>query len=188
MMKKRYFVLWGIFIYLVCLISFREAYAYDGEKKLIYSSNKDTLTGELIEYIDNIDNVLIPNASFAYSNILINNFDSLINFASNYVYLNKSRYNKDIVYKDYIPYVPKEVIYEITENYFNLKYFYIDDFIEIKPLSSEFNLNIESLTYDEIENNQILVNVIYENNVEYNYIFTYDNTNNMYLYNIEVLL
>lgn len=188
MVKKRYFILWGVIIYLLCMASFRVSYAYEGDKKLVYSNNRDILTNELKDYIDKIDNSLVPNATFTYSDILINNYDSLVNFASNYIYLNKNRYNKDIVYKDYIPYVPKEVIYDITENYFNVKYFYIDDFIEIKSLSTEFELEIISINYIQVDDNKIKVNVIYENKVEYNYIFIYDSSNNMYLYNIEVVL
>ena len=86
------------------MASFRVSYAYEGDKKLVYSNNRDILTNELKDYIDKIDNSLVPNATFTYSDILINNYDSLVNFASNYIYLNKNRYNKDIVYKDYIDY------------------------------------------------------------------------------------
>ena len=66
----------------------------------------------------------------------------------------------------------------------------LDDKESLEVLSFKELYNKTQWDYDVliIDFDKIKVNVIYENEVEYNYIFVYDSSNNMYLYNIEVVL
>ena len=184
-MKKRYYIIFGIFIYFMCLTSFRTSYAYSYKENLIYTDDKEVMIKELTNYINNIDNVLIPTTSYNYSNILIENYDFLVRYAVNYVIDNKDEYINDIIKIDNKEYISKDTVYEITNKYFNINNFYIEeDKILLEKVNKRFRLKIENINY--IKEDYIKVNVLYENDVKYVYIFTYDEDNYMYLYNIEV--
>ena len=179
-MKKRYYIIFGIFIYFMCLTSFKTSYTYSYKKDLTYTNDKEIMTKELINYINNIDNILIPTTSYNYSNILIENYDFLVRYAVNYVIANKDKYVSNIIKIDNDEYINRDTIYEITDKYFNIRDFYIEeDRILLEETNMKFRLKIENIDY-------IKVNVLYENNVKYVYVFTYDEEDHMYLYNIEV--
>lgn len=184
-MKKRYYVIFGMFIYFICLTTFRTSYAYSYKENLIYTDDKEVMTKELTNYINNIDNILIPTTSYNYSNILIENYDFLVRYAVNYVIDNKDKYINDIIKIDSNEYISKDIIYKITDKYFNVKDFYIEeDNVLLEKVSKRFRLKIDNINY--IKEDYIKVNVLYENDVKYVYIFTYGEDNYMYLYNIEV--
>ena len=63
-MKKRYYIIFGIFIYFICLISFKTSYAYSYKESLIYTEDKEVMTEKLTNYINNIDNILISTTSY----------------------------------------------------------------------------------------------------------------------------
>ena len=185
-MKKRYYVIFGIFIYFMCLTSFKTSYAYSYKENLIYVENKDIMIKELTNYINKIDNILILTTSYNYSDILIENYDFLVRYAVNYVVKNKDKYINNIIKIDNNEYIDKDTIYEITHKYFDIRDFYIEeDDILLEETNKEFKLKIKNIDY--VKEDYIKVNVLYENNVKYVYIFTYDKDNYMYLYNIEVL-
>ena len=185
-MQKRYYVIFGIFIYFMCLTSFKTSYAYSYKKHLIYTEDKEIITKELTNYINNIDNILIPTTSYNYSDILIENYDFLVRYAVNYVIDNKDKYISDIIKIDDNEYISKDTVYEITDKYFNIRDFYIgEDNILLEKINKEFKLKIKNIDY--VKEDYIKVNVLYENNVKYVYVFTYDENNYMYLYNIGVV-
>lgn len=184
-MKKRYYIIFGIFIYFMCLTSFKTSYAYSYKESLIYTEDKEVMIKELTNYIGNIDNILISTTSYNYSNVLIENYDFLVKFAVNYIIDNKDKYINDIIKVDNNEYVTKDTIYEITSKYFNIRDFYIEeDKILLEKINKRFHLDIENIDY--IKEDYIKVNILYENNVKYVYVFAYDENNYMYLYNIEV--
>ena len=184
-MKKRYYIIFGIFIYFMCLTSFRTSYAYSYKENLIYTEDKKIMEKELINYNDNIDNILIPTTSYNYSNILIENYDFLVRYAVNYIISNKNKYINDIIKVDNNEYVNKDTIYEITSKFFNIRDFYIEeDRILLEEINKKFRLKIKNINY--VKDDYIKVNVLYENDVKYVYLFIYDEDNYMYLYNIEV--
>lgn len=185
-MQKRYYVIFGIFIYFMCLTSFKTSHAYSYKKHLIYTEDKEIITKELTNYINNIDNILIPTTSYNYSDVLIENYDFLVRYAVNYVIDNKDKYISDIIKIDDNEYISKDTVYEITDKYFNIRDFYIgEDNILLEKINKEFKLKIKNIDY--VKEDYIKVNVLYENNVKYVYVFTYDENNYMYLYNIGVV-
>lgn len=91
---------------------------------------------ELLNYIDLVDNRLIPNASFSLSNKLNENYDFMTKFAISFILDNKEYY--DIIngevckytdeYKNVYEtseYIKLDKIYEITGNVFGVEYYYI---------------------------------------------------------------
>lgn len=183
-MRKRYYIIIGIIIYICCLFSFENAYAISySNDNIRYFNDKTVMKEELIRYIDNIDNYLIPNTSYNYSSILIENYDFLLNFSLNYIYNNKDKYY------DYIKnnnYVDKNLIYKITTKYFNINYFFIEEEnLKLKDSTKKFSLKINDVSYVK-EDNYVKVKVIYQNEFICNYIFICDDKNYMYVYDIEV--
>ena len=186
-MKYRYYVLILLLISIICFISFDNTYAimHIDDDKLIYNENEEIMKIEIYNYIDKIDNILIPNSSYTYSDILIENYDFLERFSVNYILSNISLYIENINIIDNIQYVKKEIIYESTKRYFNVDKFYIEDMVILENNEKLFDLKIKNINY-AIDNNFVNVDVIYENNVFYTYTFTMDSNLNMYLYNVEV--
>lgn len=184
-MKKIYYIIIGVIFGFICLASFKISHAYSYKNNLMYVEDKEIMLKELNNYIDSIDNILIPTTSYTYSNILTENYDFLVRYAVNYIIDNKDIYKDNIIKKEDKKYISKEYIYEVTNKYFNITNFYIEEEnILLEKVNKNFKLKIKNIEYEK--DDYIKVNVLYENGVEYLYVFTYNQDNYMYLYNVEV--
>lgn len=159
--------------------------------------NEDNLTNKLQSYIDLIDNSIITQSSYAYSSTLSENYDFLVNFAISLIINNKEYYQEEIVSgetynynKDGISYktneyINKEKIYEITNDVFGKKYFYIinEQFEDngLIPLllleNKKFDMQIEKIINIKKYDNTYDVYVKYKNN-ELPYIYRFKKVEN----------
>lgn len=159
--------------------------------ELIINEESD-MKEELISYIDLIDNSLITQSSYTYSNTLSENYDFLVNFAISFILKNKEYYKDNIIngetYK-YIKedniyetdeYVSKDKIYEITNDVFGESYFYIinEQFkdSELIPLllleDKSFSMKIEDILNIIKKDDNYEVYVKYkDNDIIYKYAF-----------------
>lgn len=159
--------------------------------ELIINEESD-MKEELISYIDLIDNSLITQSSYTYSNTLSENYDFLVNFAISFILKNKEYYKDNIIngeiYK-YIKedniyetdeYVSKDKIYEITNDVFGESYFYIinEQFkdSELIPLllleDKSFSMKIEDIINIIKKDDNYEVYVKYkDNDIIYKYTF-----------------
>lgn len=181
-MKKKVFIIIFILVISITFIIKRTlgtseltqintAFIYD-EKNL-----KENLTS----YIDLIDDSIIPQSSYIYSNTLSENYDFLVNFAIAHI-LKYREYYSDIIITgknyQYIKngityvtneYVKKEDIYKITNDVFGKEYYYIineqlkdDNLIMLLLLDDkEFKMKIDKIT------NIIKIGNLYEVYVKY---------------------
>jgi len=115
------------------------AYSYDIDRAvLFYKDNYDELEEDVKTYLSNIDDIIISNSSYLYSDKLSNNYDFLVHFANNYINNNKEYYYNDIMLFNECSYVNKygvnnssneyinlELLYEVTDFYFGIKDFTI---------------------------------------------------------------
>ena len=159
--------------------------------ELIINEESD-MKEELISYIELIDNSLITQSSYTYSNTLSENYDFLVNFAISFILKNKEYYKDNIIngeaYK-YIKenniyetdeYVSKDKIYEITNDVFGESYFYIinEQFkdSELIPLllleDKSFSMKIEDIINIIKKDDNYEVYVKYkDNDIIYKYTF-----------------
>ncbi len=197
-----------IIIGIVLAIMASNTWAYQDDENyiLFYNDDIDILKDDVKYFINKVDDYLLPNSSFIYSDILIENYDFLTNFALDYVINNRTHYNDKIVILDNYnyydkyhnnkytnEYINKEEIYKITNMFFGIKDYVIlndnvniiNDCVSLTDYNeSLFKSNINSI---EINNNGEYLNCIvyYESGDKYNYIFK-NNDNVLKLYNVEV--
>lgn len=145
--------------------------------------NQDNFEINIKDYIDIIDDYLIPNTTFEISDILSENYDFLVDFSL--AYINDNKENYEIIKKNNKEYINVNEIYKTTNNFFGQKYFVIlnedveNDLIELKKNKNEFKMII-----DDIQINSNTVYVKYENiNLKYIYEFRNDN-GKLVLYNV----
>lgn len=156
--------------------------------------NKDSevLKNELYNYIDLVDNIIIPNATYEVYDKLSDNYEFLTKFAISLI-LDNSEYYDVIIGDNYIyrneygieystnKYVSIDMIYEITNSVFGIDYYYIvNDYLDIKndlvPLleidEHSFDMNIDSITNIIYNDDCIDVYVKYiDMDIEYIYRF-----------------
>lgn len=133
----------------------------------LYDNNdSEVLKKDLINYIDLVDDILIPNVTFGVYDKLSDNYEFLTKFAISLI-LDNSDYYDIVIGDNYIyrneygieyntnKYVSIDTIYEITNSVFGIDYYYIvNDYLEIKndlvPLleidEHSFDMNIDSIT------------------------------------------
>ena len=152
-MDNRKNVLFSILIVLVIivivLIVANSSFAYEYKNDnymLFYKDDNVELENDIKLYLSRIDDYLIPNSSYLYSDILVDNYDFLTNFALDYIINNREVYYDKIVELDnYVyydinykekntkKYIDIEEIYKITDKYFGIRdYSIINDNINIK--------------------------------------------------------
>ena len=208
-MKK---VVWIVILFLiigVSLLIYKGTYSLDedtGVKRDLILRYEGIDDDKIINYIDMIDDVLLPISSYTMSDILSNNYDFLTAFAINYILKNSDLFRQDItIMDDYVynngymnystnKYVNKEIIYMITSGVFNKRdYVIINDYLEVRndmvPLlllyNNDISMNISKAEVNRFNDNYI-VNVWYENNdLVYKYIFVYDD-DRLILKNLEI--
>lgn len=198
----------GVIILLCNLFDNSYAYSYDIDNSvLFYKDNYIELESDIKKYINNIDDYIIPNSSYLYGDKLIDNYDFLVYFATDYILNNREYYNSFIKQYDKCSYFNKNSIdsytydyidinkiYDITDFYFGIKDFVIinDDVCTNDNYVSLIDYANDLYTYDIINAkiintiNSISVIVTYDSGESYLYLF--DNINNVLkLKNIEVV-
>lgn len=187
-MKKKYIL--GTFIILTSIlltINIKGSYVKKSNENIL-ELNDQNFNQNIKEYIDKIDNSLIPSTSFHLSNTLNENYDFLVLFALDFINNNQDHFQ--IIEKELNKYVKLEDIYKITEQIFGQKYFALineeleleDNLVPLKLKKNNFSMQIENV---EIKNNYD-VYVKYEN-IEQKYIYEFKKENNkIILYNLKV--
>lgn len=175
-MKKIYIIL---AITIILLLSFKGSFAQTEPLDL----NENNFEQKVKNYIDIIDDYLIPNTTYEISNILNENYDFLVNFSLSYINNNKDKY--EIIKKNNEEYINIDEIYKITNKIFGQKYFIIlnqeidNNLIKINKKNETFKMKISNI---EIKNYDVYIK--YEEiNLKYIYQFK-KNDNNLVLYNV----
>ena len=193
---------------IVILLVFKGTYSLDEDinddkisLNLMY--DKDNLNDNFYNYIDLIDNFVIPTSSYAMSNVLSDNYDFLTVFAIDFILKHESEYTDNIVIlNDYNyggyhtnKYVKKDVIYKITGDVFNKKdYVIINDYLKIYddmvPLlvvnNYDYDMQIDRIVNILEDNNTYVVSVKYNDiDLIYKYMFL-KMDNRLILKNIEI--
>lgn len=185
------------------------AYSYDIDNSvLFYKDDYRELEDDISKYLSNIDNLIIANSSFVYSDKLVDNYDFLVHFALDYILNNSEYYYKDIRVLDNCLYIDKDgidnytsqyidldIVYDITDFYFGIRDFSVinddvcmmGDYISLSDYNgSEFNFDIVDV---EVSGNidEIKAVVSYDDNNKYLYSFV--NVNNILKINdVEVIV
>lgn len=190
-MKNNYVLILGIFLVFGLVIVSKDSFANPvidriEEINLILNDidNEEEFRDELIDYIDIIDDSLIPNSTFNISSKLNENYDFLTKFAISFI-LDNSEYYDIVIGEEYVyyddygneyktnKYIDVDKIYEITNSVFGVEYYHIlNKYLDIKndmiPLlileEREFNSKIDSILEIKKYDNYIDVIVRYENN------------------------
>ena len=198
MNKKWFYIIYITFMLIVLfnMISNSSfAYEYKNEKyTLFYKDNMKELSNDISKFLDEIDNYILPNATYMYSNVLTENYDFLCNFAISYIINNREIFNNEIKMEDNNLYVEKDLIYDITNKYFGIKDF---QFINRNQLNKDGLILLEEYNGVLFNNKIVSVNaykmyqyvnadVSYENGDNYRYIFK-NNDGILKLYDVEVL-
>ena len=209
-MKKYIWIFILVFMIGVGLFLYKGTYSIEDDvsikKDLILEYDSVNLEEEIYNYIDMIDDVLIPTSSYVMSDVLSDNYDFLTVFAINYILKNSDLFNQDIKvldnytysdgYSNYSTnkYVNKDIIYKITDGVFNKRdYVIINDYLKINgdmvPLlllyNYEFEMTIDKLEVNKFDDNYI-INVNYkDNDLVYRYVFMRSN-DRLILKNLEV--
>lgn len=201
-MKIKYILVFFITIFLI-VFALKKSYALD-ENTIEELINNDEInldiildniddTEEVYNYIDLIDDSLIPTASFNLSDKLNDNYDFLTIFAINFILNNEEYYKNDIIIeKDYIyndginkyvtnKYIDINKLYNITYNILGKKdYYIINDYLKVNdnviPLllinDYSFMMELEKIIDIYNQNNKYEVLVKYKNfDLIYKYVF-----------------
>lgn len=207
-MKNNYILVLGLFLICGLVYIARDSYAnsvMEEEVKvldllLIDNSNQEEFKKELTNYIDIIDNSLIPNTSYNMSSKLNENYDFLTRFAISLILDNREYYEIEKMdeYK-YIDgygsefvtdeYVNIDMIYEITDSVFGVDYYYIlNDYIKIdndmvsllEIDNREFNGMIDDISIININDLYMDVSVKYKDS-SLEYIYKFERIDNRYV-------
>lgn len=209
-MKKilLYLFLISITILLCGMFDSFYAYSYDIDNLvLFYKEDYKELESDIKKYISNIDDYIIPNSSYLYGDRLVDNYDFLVYFASDYILNNREYYSNYIINYNKCSYLNKsgiesytynyielDKIYDITGFYFGIRDFIIvnddicinDNYISLIDYTSDrYNFEIVDINIvDSLDDIEVVIS--YDNGDSYLYLF--DNVNNILkLKNIEVV-
>lgn len=210
-MKKWLFVL-GVGIFTIVMMSnvINSTFAYPynlDEAVLFYEDDYRLMEENIGKYLKNIDDLLIVNSSFELSDILVENYDFLVYFAMDYIFLHYESYQDKIISgEDYYyttrelevkstnQYISLEEIYVITDRYFGVRDFslvnvnikVVNDYVTLIDYTElSFSLELESVQVEVIDD-IVYAKVYYENDVCYLYAFSNENYV-LKLMNIEVV-
>ena len=174
--------------------------------ELVNNSDMEILKSNMINFIDLIDDDLIPNTSFNFSSKLNENYDFLTRFAISFILDNSNNYDIKIldnyIYNDEYgnrystnKYVSVDTLYDVTNRVFGVDYYYIlNDYLELNngmiPLIELYNysldMNIEEITSINDMGNYLDVVVKYDG-IDLDYIYTFDKLDNkLYISNLSV--
>lgn len=211
--KFKFFLIYVILIG-VCILGgylFQTSYAYSydiNDVTLFFDNDKDNMEEKIKIYLEDIDDLLVVNSSFEYSDMLVYNYDFLLHFSLGYIFEHQEYYSdklkvmetfsymtKELVKKATNQYVSVEEIYEITDKYFGIRDFeIINDNVNIvnnyvsliQYTENKFNLNIQNVEV-EFDDTLIYAKVFYE--YDNCYLYTFENKDQVLkIKNIEVVL
>lgn len=202
------FILLTIITMIIIISKDSMAYEYnENDINLFYKEDKEELAKDIKLYIENIDDIILPNSSFNYSDKLNENFDFLVYFALEYIIENHDIYNSDIVKKEKYEYtnldyetkqtneyINIDTLYKITNKYFGVKDFIIlnndvkitDKYISIiEHTKNKFTSEIKNVEVKSTDK-KVIADITYDNKSIYKYTFTVI-SNCLKIENIEVL-
>ena len=196
-MKGKYLLLLLFIISLIGVIIYsNKSYAYTDnyDYTLFYKEDYNELENNIKVYLKDIDYLIYNNSDYTTYNTLSDNYEFMINFALDYISINKDKYNDKIVIKDNYNYIDRynnslstneyisiDIIYDITYKYFGKKDFIIlndnvnviDNYISLS--SNKFiipNLEINNISISKEEDKVIAkIKYVNDNNTTYNFIF-----------------
>ena len=196
-MKGKYLLLLLFIISLIGVIIYsNKSYAYTDnyDYTLFYKEDYNELENNIKVYLKDIDYLIYNNSDYTTYNTLSDNYEFMINFALDYISINKDKYNDKIVIKDNYNYIDRynnslstneyisiDTIYDITYKYFGKKDFIIlndnvnviDNYISLS--SNKFiipNLEINNISISKEEDKVIAkIKYVNDNNTTYNFIF-----------------
>lgn len=207
-MKTKYLIiLFTIILTIIFLLN--KSYALDEEvfentnKELNISLKNINNPSEVYNFIDLIDDSLLPTATYNMSNKLNDNYDFLTIFAINFILNNEEYYKDSIIIKDNYTYtinnntyttnkyIDVSKIYDITYNVLGKNNYYIlNDYLKIEddivPLllidEYPFIMEIEEISDVVYFSNNYEISVKYKNiNLTYKYIL--EKLDNQYIIN-----
>ena len=196
------FVIVGYFVYDSLNYSYAYQYQSNFQYKLFYDSDIDSLNKDIFDYVSNIDDIIMVNATYEDSSMLVENYSFLTDFAIKYILLNEELFKDNIIsgedfkYINYKgeekytnKYVSADTIYFVTDWYFGIKDYYIDiESDNLIPLMDksvfDFNHKIKSST-SYSDKDVIKSNIVYDDNSCYLYTF-YVVNNVLKIKNVEV--
>ena len=196
-MKVKYLLLILFIISLIGIIIYsNKSYAYTDnyDYTLFYKEDNKELENNIKVYLNDIDYLIYNNSDYTTYNTLSDNYEFMVNFALDYISINKDKYNDKIVIKDNYNYIDRynnslstneyisiDTIYDITYKYFGKKDFIIlndnvnviDNYISLS--SNKFiipNLEINNISISKEEDKVIAkIKYVNDNNTTYNFIF-----------------
>lgn len=219
-MKSKYIIVIGTILLIVTFV-LKNSYALNEEElnnlntlnqnnldiTLEYTENEIELNDNIYNFINLIDDSLIPTATFNMSDSLNNNYDFLTIFAINFILNNEQYYKDEIIigqeytyndgYNNYTTnkYINLDTIYDITYNILGKNnYYIINDYLKIENnlvpllLLKEYNFFMELEKIEDIVkfSNNYEVSVKYKDiDLIYKYIFE-NIDNKLILSNIEI--
>ena len=198
-MKDKYLLLSLFVIVLSGIIIYgmnNKTYAYQDnyDYTLFYKENSYELENNIKVYLNDIDYLIYNNSDYTTYNTLSDNYEFMVNFALDYIYLNKDKYKDNIIIKDKYNYIDRfnnhlstneyiniDIIYDITYKYFGKKDFIIlnnnvniiNNYISLS--SNKFiipDLEIGSISISK-EEDKVIARIKYtnDNNTIYKFIF-----------------
>ena len=196
-MKGKYLLLLLFIISLIGVIIYsNKSYAYTDnyDYTLFYKEDYNELENNIKVYLKGVDYLIYNNSDYTTYNTLSDNYEFMVNFALDYISINKDKYNDKIVIKDNYNYIDRynnslstneyisiDTIYDITYKYFGKKDFIIlndnvnviDNYISLS--SNKFiipNLEINNISISKEEDKVIAkIKYVNDNNTTYNFIF-----------------
>ncbi len=202
-MKKKYimYTLALIFGAIIFTNVTKDSYANIEENQLnlelFQSENQDIFKDNIKNYIDLLDNYIIPTSSFNLSDKLNENYDFLTKFVISLINDNQEYFNiiegSNYTYSNELgetyttnKFIDINLLYEITNKIFGIDYYYILDeklivnnnLITLLPYDlNEFSMKITDIKSINKINNQYHITVTYQDS-DLLYIYQFDIINN----------
>ena len=199
----------GISVLIYDILRFSYAYSYDDDKlhKLFYSSDINYLNDNILKYVFDVDDIIMVTATYEDSDVLIQNYSFLTDFAIEYIFQHSDLFLDDIIVgEDYEyynlngekkvtnQYVKSDAIYFVTEWFFGIKDYYIDEdsfvYDSLIPLTNKyvykFDYSIKSVS-SVVSGDYVKSNIIYDNDFKCCYTF-YVKNSVLKIQNVEVIL
>lgn len=207
-MNKKIILIISIFLITGIVLLSRDSYAREVIEDNINNidlilednSNMDEFRNDILNYIDLVDDRLIPNTSFSLSNRLSENYDFITKFAISFILDNREYYDivNGEIYKyideykneyETMEYINLDKLYEITNNVFGVDYYYIlNDYIDVDndmiPLimidDISFDMEIDKII-DIYKYDKYMDVIVKYVDSEIEYVYTFENINNRYV-------
>ena len=190
--------------------SLNSSYAYqyhsDYHYKLFYDEDISSLNDNVYRYVSDIDDDIMVTATYEDSSELFQNYSFLTNFAIKYILSHNDLFVNDIISKEdykYInsfgeekstnDYVSVDVIYDVTDWFFGIRDYYIEDnllldgYVPLRDLSISFFTHTIRDVNSYIDGEYVKSDILYSDGSKYLYSF-YVVNNVLKIKNVEVVL